>query len=95
MFRNPIFLEHPSFHPDPEAHKEFCEAQYTMGRNESFLIDPIPLIERYSKLSAEIEDRLQGRAPEIKDLHEFFHKEKYTWTLAWALLNAAQVRMAV
>ncbi|XP_003739397.1 nuclear pore complex protein Nup107 [Galendromus occidentalis] len=73
-----------------EAHREFCDAQYAMGRNESFLIDPIPLIERYSKLSAEVEDKLQGRAPEIRDLNKFFHKEKYTWTLAWALLNAAQ-----
>lgn len=79
-------------------HLEFSEALHSMGRNETFLIDPEPLVKRYTTLSEDFENRLRDLvanrpvgAGEIRELIEFFHNEKFTWKLVWAFLAAGQV----
>ncbi|XP_022658066.1 nuclear pore complex protein Nup107-like [Varroa destructor] len=80
-----------------EVHLEFSEALHSMGRNETFLIDPEPLVKRYTTLSEDFEKRLRDLvanrpvgAGEIRELIEFFHNEKFTWKLVWAFLAAGQ-----
>ncbi|OQR74680.1 nuclear pore complex protein Nup107-like [Tropilaelaps mercedesae] len=80
-----------------DVHSGFSDALYSMGRNEIFLVDPEPLVKQYATLSEDFEKQLRdliaNRAVgpgETRDLIDFFHNEKFTWKLVWALLTASQ-----
>ncbi|XP_022708718.1 nuclear pore complex protein Nup107-like [Varroa jacobsoni] len=80
-----------------DAHLKFSEAQYSFGRNETFLVDPEPLVKRYVALAEKFEKQFKtfvADTPvdtgETRDLADFFRNEKFTWMLILALLAASQ-----